>query len=207
MRILTVFLILGLVTCFHTGFTQAKYGINAGIGISTLSEPDFPSGFESRDFYDAAPSILAGFFGTYEFSHNFGLHTELNYERRGANYKFIGGDFTIRFNYLSLPLQLKYTVKELIAIKLGPQINYALSKSSDGLTDLVLDSYEDFDIGINLGISYDIFDHWALGVRYYHGLRPLTSFPVLDDEDPAFDFDKEYARNRNWLFGIQYYIN
>ena len=203
MRILPTFLFLGLIIHSYTGFTQARYGVNAGIGISTLSEPDLPS----SNFYDAAPSIMAGLFGVHELSHNLALYAELNYERRGADYNFATSDFTIRFNYISLPLQLQYTVKDLIGIRLGPQLNYALSKSSDGLGDSELDNYDDFDIGINLGVSCNIFERWALSARYYHGLRPLTEILLLDENDPAINFDTEYARNRHCLFGIQYYIH
>ena len=207
MRILPTFLFLGLILHPYAGCTQARYGVNAGIGISTLSEPDFPAGLSSTNLYDAAPSVMAGLFGAYELSRHLGLHAELNYERRGADYNFATSDFTLRFNYISLPLQLQYTVKELIGIRLGPQLNYALSKSSDELGDFELDNYDDFDIGINLGVSYNIFERWALSARYYHGLRPLTDILILDENDPIADFDTGYARNRHWLFGIQYYIH
>ena len=206
MRLFLFPTILVLLTSFQPGFSQLRYGIHAGIGINNMSDiNDPPEPFES-DYYEAAMSYLFGMFGEFQLSEKFDLYTELNYERRGANVAvFDQGE--IRFNYLSLPLQLQYSLQNDISFKLGPQFNYLVSGISDFLPDSEVDEvYDDFDIGINFGISYPIIEKIRVAARYYHGLKPLDTLLFTEDaNDPGEEF--EFGRHRHWAIGVQYYLH
>ncbi len=206
MKLTPALLAIFMIVAVSSGYAQLQYGVHAGIGLSNMTDPDLPTPDFPDNYHEAAPGFLAGTFGEYELSDRLGLYTEVNFERRGADYELGVDDFTIRFNYITVPVQVNYSFLDKFGIRLGPQINYALSKSSDEAADLFLDAYEDFDIGINLGASYNIFKQLALDLRYYHGLRNLNRFLFVDEEFNSSN-EIEYAQNRNWGVGLRYYLN
>ena len=198
--------LLALLAGLQPGYGQLKYGIHAGIGMSNMSDINDPPPALDVDFYDAAFSFFAGVFGEVELSGKFALFSELNYERRGADYVAFESDHTVRFHYLSIPLQVQYSFQNDINVKLGPQLNYAVSIDSDRVSNAFLDEiYDDFDIGINLGVAYPIWEKLAVAARYYHGLTSLETF--LYAETAEFSEEIDLAKNRHWAIGLQYYLH
>ncbi len=92
-----------------------------------------------------------------------------------------------KVNYLNLPIMLKYNLYSGFNLEFGPQFGYLLSKKTSTTSDITYDGNtlksgvknEDtktddltrLDIGINVGLSYQLEYGLFLSARYNYGLN------------------------------------
>ncbi|MFM8743718.1 MAG: porin family protein [Cytophagales bacterium] len=87
------------------------------------------------------------------------------------------------YNYLSLPVMLRYNASENISIQAGPQLGFLLSAtSSAGSQSIdVKDQLNGIDFGGAFGLGFD-FGSFNAGARYYLGLSNiLKNVPTGSD--------------------------
>lgn len=80
-------------------------------------------------------------------------------------------DIKYQFNYVSLPVMLRYNITENFNLQAGPQLGFLMSaKVSDGDNSIdIKDGFKGIDFGAGFGAGVD-FGKFNAGIRYYLGL-------------------------------------
>lgn len=183
-----IFLLLAFAGTFAAANAQTKIGLKGGLNVADWGGKD-------ADNVDARIGFHIGGFANFGLGNKFSIQPELLYSTQGGKVEQAGSDVKIRFNYINIPVMLKYELIEGLNAELGPQLGFAVSqKSKTG--DVTVDrkkDYKGFDFGLGLGASYDIpASPVGIGLRYIWGLTTLNE----NDDIKAF--------NRVFQVGITY---
>ncbi len=184
-----VLLVLLSVLSFHNKAQEIYYGPKIGINISSLSFSGNDAAVLKQNSGMKLSTHLGGFV---EFVINdfFAVQPELLYSVKGARFKTdTDADYKSAFvlEYISLPIMVKYFVKERIAIEAGPQIAYLLRaenvetsglfSSNLGNEAVAINLYNEMkplDLGVALGVGYITKSGFYLGARYEYGILDIA---------------------------------
>jgi hypothetical protein len=91
-------------------------------------------------------------------------------------------DIKYQFNYISLPVMLRYNITEQFNIQAGPQLGFLMSaKVSDGDNSVDIKEFaKGTDFGAAFGVGGD-FGKFNAGARYYLGLSNIAEDAQGDD--------------------------
>jgi len=167
------FTIVGLV-----GFTCSFYAQNFNIG------PKVGANFSSLSGVDGGKSKTGYYFGAFAeigFSGKFSIQPEVLYTAQGGKYDVVSiPDGTIEQNvensYVSVPVMFKYKLIGGLAVEFGPKFDF-LTKSDTKFRKLKIDSkdsYQSFNFGLGLGLSYKLPLGLMIDARYNFGLSKLN---------------------------------
>lgn len=162
------------VLCFSAGASaQMKWdwGVKAGLNLSDLTK---------WSEYDFKPSIYAGLFAELYINDFIGIQPELIYSRQGAYHK--DGDFKLwyRYNYLNIPILAKLYLMDNLSLDLGPQFGFLLNAKhkakgfAEGNGKCDIEGTKDFDVSFAMGLSYTLWEHYDVSVRYNLGLTKVN---------------------------------
>lgn len=149
-----------LVLLSSTAMAQVKIGLKAGVMLSgtALIEPD-----TLENLSDTKVSYLLGGFMTIPINSKFSIQPELLYANKGSE--------NFYNHYVNLPIMLQYELIDRLSIEAGPEIGYLLaSYSGSSFGNTRRHDFEDFDISINVGVSYALLDRLNIGLRYNMGI-------------------------------------
>ncbi|MEM7550545.1 MAG: porin family protein [Bacteroidota bacterium] len=189
---------------------QVRLGVKGGANLSFLIyDPDIT--------FDNRPSIgfHLGGFAHFQVANRFGVQTEVLYTTLGgrAEGEFTQNGVTIQqevtdnFNYIAIPIMIKYTSPSGFTAEVGPSINFlikaeeTIEESSGGQnlsTDIDLDEIirgTDFMLGFGLG--YELPSGLSFNGRF--------SFSLSDIFDTDSDFvspDAPELRNAVFQLGV-----
>lgn len=152
------------------GFTQAQ--ISGGIkgGLNFANQEYSSDGFSISP--DARTAIHVGVFAVINFSDNLGLQPELLYSSKGSEFDFGGATATAKYNYLDVPILVRYSINEMISFHAGPQISLLMSAEDDDGNDLK-DGVTGTDFGLSFGGQVDLPMGLVGGLRYNLGLSNI----------------------------------
>ncbi|MDY8135770.1 porin family protein [Aquimarina sp. 2201CG5-10] len=169
-------LIAGLI---NTQAQEARYGIRAGINISSISSDDIP-----EDLEDNRIGVVVGFLAEFALTEKLGIQPELQYSSQGNK------DDNLRVNYLQLPVVLKYNFTDIFNVQLGPQAGIKIWEYENN------ENYNTFDFAVVGGIGVNITDNFFVDARYALGLSN-----VFDDEGLPTSID---GNSRNIQISVGY---
>lgn len=169
-KIIIVLIFFNLITT--STFGQLKGGLKGGVNLTdiiiTNGEDYFgESAFQTRASYH---------FGSYvqnTFSQHFGYQIEMLFSNKGYTLKTDSLSTNVSLNYLNWPILLFY--------KLGNKLHFDAGIEL-GLLVTGEDLYQNFDLGIDVGVEYDISNKIMLGLRYNHGLPVKMNVESYDLE-------------------------
>ena len=130
------------------------------------------------------PTIHAGGYVTVMLGERFGVQPEVLYSGQGAK----NGSYVNKFNYITVPVLLRYNFTDLFSIHAGPQIGVLMSAKADlgsGEED-VKDQLKSTDIGIAAGLGIDLPMGLNFGFRFVKGMTNI----IKEDDDVKY---KNYA--------------
>ncbi|KIX22094.1 hypothetical protein SY27_05360 [Flavobacterium sp. 316] len=156
---------LVIVLLLVTGITNAqtlKIGIKAGINYANLTDTSIKT--------DAITSYHAGLLAEIRISESFAFQPELLYSTQGASYKNAVDEFKNELGYISVPLLAKIGLSKSLALEVGPQASFLLSKKDE----FDLNDYNSFDFGVNGGLRLRITDNLFAQARYTLGLTEIS---------------------------------
>lgn len=186
-----IFLLLAFAGTFAAANAQTKIGLKGGLNVADW-------GGEDADAVDAKIGFHVGGFANFKVSQKFSIQPELVYSTQGGKVDEPGDDAKIRFNYINIPVMLKYELVKGLDAQFGPQFGFAVTRKfkRGDVTRDVNDDYKGFDFGLGLGASYQ-FPATPVGIdaRYVFGLSRL------DDNGDAKIF------NRVFQLGITYVLH
>lgn len=119
-------------------FSQISWGFKGGVNISTLG--DFNSGNEPQ------LRLHAGFYYQQRIEQQYGVSAELHFSMQGARAANISRRY-LAYNYLNLPILIKFYNINDIYFEIGPQFGYLLYATlhEDGQPISVTDNVRRFD--------------------------------------------------------------
>ena len=166
-----MFSVLLFASSFTIVFSQKvsgglRLGMNIANQTSTLNGLSFSA--------DSKIGLMAGAYLTIMTSDKFGIQPELVYSQYGSSATINGRSASNNFNYLSLPVIIRYNVAEKLNLHAGPQLGMLLSATqTSGASSMdLIDQANGFDFGVALGLGVDLGD-FNLGARYYAGLSNI----------------------------------
>ncbi len=167
--ILSSVLIAFFATC--TFAQGVSFGVKGGLNISNVNAS---GGAITLNTKSLAGFHLGGYM-TAMLTSNLGIQPELLYSTQGDVYDVLGLSFTTNFNYITIPLLLRYNANDMISFHAGPQFGLLTSAnvSSGSTTTDVKDQYNGTDFGLAFGGTVDLPMKINLTVRYCLGLSDV----------------------------------
>ncbi len=156
------------VLTMTTSFAQASFGAKAGGNLASVIGDD-------TDGLDGRISFHFGGVANISISEIFALQPELVFSSQGYKVDFAGEDFSIRLNYINIPIMADITVAEGFSLQAGPQfgINISSKVEFDGDTE-DLDDIETLDIGVGAGAQYKMENGLFFQARYVFGFSEIA---------------------------------
>jgi len=199
------------VSIFLLNFSLSAQDIKFGVvGGANLSNVDY-----SFDFPNKKPRISyhIGVFTEIPLSPKFNFKPEIVYTSIGYVYKTNASDYEyfrlnpvipddysfkniIKYNYLVIPLNIRWNLGEKFCLNFGPQIGFLLNtvykfkgSSSTPFEDERTRYSGDFklDYGATLGVGYKINENLEIGLRYYRGLKNLYDNSFIGGDTKVYN--------------------
>lgn len=167
--------------------SPVRFGVKAGLNISTLTENDFNS---KAGFY-------GGLFANIPVAQDFSFQPEVLYNGMGAKIKGTN-DIKVNLDYISVPLMLQYNALPNLYVEAGPQFSFLINSKlkADSNSVDAKDLFKGFDFGIGLGAGYYFTDNIGITARYVAGLTDVAK------DRPDLSEDK--AKNGVFQVGLAY---
>lgn len=148
------------------------------------------------------------------------------------NYEYNKETFSQRpkLYYLNIPVLLKYKVFEKVNLDFGPQFGILLSAKSKWIYDdfnypseyesiivdllrrgeytflgesvIVKKGMKRFDLGLHIGMSYELNEKLFIQFRYIHGVSTIDEYSTIGD-----DYKSWRLKNRVFQLSVGYRIN
>jgi len=186
---LTVLVVLGMtVTIAQTdsNTTTFRWGPTAGVNFSGVTGDDV-------DNVNSRTGIRVGAVASIGISEVFSVQPEIVYSMRGWK----DGEFTIKVDYVDVPILADFEVYDGLSLQGGPIIGFNISGEVEGGGNTSdLDNIESVGYGFVVGAQYEFSMGLFLNARYDMGLNDVFS----GDIDIT-------AKNCALAFSMGYYIN
>ena len=173
---------------FYEGYAQTSLGIKVGTSASTVYTKNDASGTPyETNIKGPIAGFYIGVFKSIDLVSKIGFRPELILSRKGFKSEMPNlpnKSTTARFYYLNLPLLLSYKPTVKLSLLAGPEFGYLLKSSGKNVNR---EEYEDFDsrkksdIGIAMGLNYNLSPAMAVALRYSHGFTRLSPYKGLID--------------------------
>ena len=177
---------------------EVKFGTKVGLNLSNFTG--------DLDDSDSKIGFNIGAFAEISLSDKFIFQPELLFSSQGAKFEESDNNFsseeTLKFNYLNMPLMIKFAASDKFALEFGPQLGFLLSAKSkfeetfDGETFSeevdIKDSVKSIDFGLNFGASFDVSENIMIGARYNLGLSDIIDSEDFKVQNAVFSFSVGY---------------
>ena len=201
-----LFLGLGLVAgTFAFAQTSPTFGLKAGVNVSSISDDGF-------DDTKSKVGFNGGLFLNAPLSEQFSIQPDVLYSQLGAktDYTFAGTTFEneLKLDYITVPVMFQFRATPSFYLEAGPEFGFLVSAknkatvsnnngSASDTGELDKDDFNSFNMGLGLGLGYDITPNFGINARYVAGFSDVTK-PA---SDPSTD-----AKNRNNNFQAGVYF-
>jgi hypothetical protein len=144
------------------------FGIKGGLNVS-----NFIGDVKDNTF---RTSVHVGIFSEIMISEKFSLQPEVLYSGQGYSGQTDPGFSRSKYDYVNIPVLGKIYVAERISVEAGPQIGFLLSaKRKTELDKVNIPNQKTVDLGLNIGLAYDLKNKIFFQTRYNIGLSNINS--------------------------------
>ncbi|SMO39828.1 porin family protein [Solitalea koreensis] len=169
------------VALFVGGVASAQkleFGIKGGVNFTSASDIKFSDNL-STSFKNTSGNVTGWHLGVYS---EIGVsiltfQPELLFAEKGFKSDQENGTVTVKYNYLDIPILVKFNPIPLVSIFSGPQVSIKLSDKISGPSDITsqinLNNLKDGDWGIVAGAGVKLSKLQIQG-RYIWGLNDVT---------------------------------
>jgi hypothetical protein len=193
------FAILFLLFINYSGYSQVNFGVKSGINIAT-----------TKDIITFPKNRMGWYMGglaKIPISKKFFLEPELIYSSKGYRYIDLSDGETVamRLNYLTVPILLGYEIDHKTKVVLGTELGYLLKATNyfnKENFDATSNFPQKFDIGINIGLAYNITKSLGSEIRYSYGFKNLYQTDIMGNRRSEFK-----GANRVFQIGVYYLLN
>ena len=204
MKKITIALVCMLLTA-GAAMAQKQFTFGPKIGV------DYTHFWGKNAYHGGQLNYQAGLFMEYRFTSSFSIAPEVVFAAQGGKYEvkdyndgdgYFDAKFTENVNYINIPVMFKYYVTPALSIDLGPQLGINVYskytvESKDKLlnikeTEDQKDDTKTIDVGVGLGLTYNIAKDVFVQGRYTLGLTEV------------FDKSWDTGKNGNAQIAIGY---
>ena len=204
MKKITIALVCMLLTA-GAAMAQKQFTFGPKIGV------DYTHFWGKNAYHGGQLNYQAGVFMEYRFTNRFSIAPEVVFAAQGGKYEvkdyndgdgYFDAKFTENVNYINIPVMFKYYVTPALSIDLGPQLGinvyskYTVESKDKNLNiNETLDQKDDtktIDVGVGLGLTYNIAKDVFVQGRYTLGLTEV------------FDKSWDTGKNGNAQIAIGY---
>ena len=204
MKKITIALMCMLLTA-GAAMAQKQFTFGPKIGV------DYTHFWGKNAYHGGQLNYQAGLFMEYRFTSRFSIAPEVVFAAQGGKYDvkdyndgdgFFDAKFTENVNYINIPVMFKYYVTPALSIDLGPQLGinvyskYTVESKDKHLnikeTEDQKDDTKTIDVGVGLGLTYNITNDVFVQGRYTLGLTDV------------FDKSWDTGKNGNAQIAIGY---
>ena len=204
MKKITIALVCMLLTA-GAAMAQKQFTFGPKIGV------DYTHFWGKNAYHGGQLNYQAGLFMEYRFTSRFSIAPEVVFAAQGGKYEvkdyndgdgYFDAKFTENVNYINIPVMFKYYVTPALSIDLGPQLGinvyskYTVESKDKHLnikeTEDQKDDTKTIDVGVGLGLTYNIAKDVFVQGRYTLGLTEV------------FDKSWDTGKNGNAQIAIGY---
>ncbi len=204
MKKITIALMCMLLTA-GAAMAQKQFTFGPKIGV------DYTHFWGKNAYHGGQLNYQAGLFMEYRFTSRFSIAPEVVFAAQGGKYEvkdyndgdgYFDAKFTENVNYINIPVMFKYYVTPALSIDLGPQLGinvyskYTVESKDKHLnikeTEDQKDDTKTIDVGVGLGLTYNITNDVFVQGRYTLGLTDV------------FDKSWDTGKNGNAQIAIGY---
>ena len=204
MKKITIALVCMLLTA-GAAMAQKQFTFGPKVGV------DYTHFWGKNAYHGGQLNYQAGLFMEYRFTSRFSIAPEVVFAAQGGKYEvkdyndgdgYFDAKFTENVNYINIPVMFKYYVTPALSIDLGPQLGinvyskYTVESKDKHLnikeTEDQKDDTKTIDVGVGLGLTYNIAKDVFVQGRYTLGLTEV------------FDKSWDTGKNGNAQIAIGY---
>jgi hypothetical protein len=168
-----ILLVCGFLLISQTGLLLSQERVPyvyAGVHKSSITSSDPETSWKDPIGFQAGVGIPVVFFGD-----ALSIRAEINGSLQGAKWEDYGYSGRTDLWYVNVPLTLRYRFKMGLFAEAGVQPGYLLTAKDkyEGETEDYTEFLNRFDIGIPLGIGYELSKNLAVGIRAVPGITTL----------------------------------
>lgn len=201
-----------------------QFGVKAGINVSSIS----------KDGYEDAKSkvgFAGGVFANIPVSEMFSIQPEVMYSQMGSKVTnsysgtVLGNNFTskssatLNLDYVTVPLMLQFRATPAFYVEAGPEFGFLVSaKTKDASTTVVngstttttsesgdvKDYFSGFNMGVGLGLGYDITPNFGISARYVAGFTDINKKDSNTNGNTSLQNDGNKNRNNTFQGGVYF---
>ena len=194
-------LFLGLSIAASSLVFSQQFGIKGGMNVSSISDDGYDDTKSKVGYY-------GGIFVNIPASESFSIQPEVIYNNLGSEVKnsatIPGTTYNynrkLNLNYLTVPVMFQYKATPQFYLEAGPEFGFLVSaksttttNNSSSTTELKKDDFNNFNLGMGLGLGFDITKNVGVNARYVAGFSDVTK----PSSDPSTD-----AKNKNNTFQV-----
>lgn len=115
------------------------------------------------------------------------------------------GDETLKLNYVTTPILIKFKLNEKLNFKIGPQVGYLFSnkyKSDSDFTSSRKLSGKKLDFGVNAGLGYSVNSKVGLSLNIYNGFGKVEKIECFGCSDNS----EANSKNRYASLSVYYVL-
>lgn len=144
---------------------DTHYGIKAGANFAELW------GADALPESDRKVGYSLGLYASYKISKVWKFQAEAIWSLQGEKSKESG---RYKISYINIPMMFKWSSKRFYT-EMGPQLGIlTINTTSSVPENLRLENFETFDISLNAGVGYELFEDWSVGLRYIQGMTNIV---------------------------------
>lgn len=193
-RVISVVFLLILLLASKNAYSQSNFGITTGLNLTGIHLDRFSNG--SND----PTNILryhAGIYVEIPLGNRFAIEPRLLYSLKGWHFKSFtasedGGSMNL--HYIDFQLLGKYLALKKTSCFVGFEVGRRMKtvrKPSLG-NFLFADRYEKLNLGLILGMEYELIPRLNLNLKYIYGIRHLDEFTLTDFQGNEGEVIKDF---------------
>lgn len=174
--------------------SDISYGIKAGLNVSSIVG-------DATDNLNMKTGIHAGGFVEFGINEHFSIQPEVIFSTQGAKYERdsdldgTNEDICDRLNYINIPILAKIDVLDGLSAQIGPQLGIlasAKTKLGDNDSTDIKDDLKSTDIGLAIGLGYEIEEGVTFDARYNMGITDIAKSDAIDQRNSTIQFSVGY---------------
>jgi hypothetical protein len=180
-----IFLATSCLVFLFSSFGQFRVGLKGGVNFSDIIVSNTGDLFTDESF-GTRVSFHLGSYMSNSITDQLSWQLEVLFSNKGYSHRVNDQTFNVSLNYLNWPLLLLYQPTRTVEFEIGSEFGYLITGE---------DIVNSFDLGIDLGLKFNITKKINAGIRYCYGLP----FKFQMDESDSNDYDPTY---QNTVFQI-----
>ena len=170
-NIITSLLLIAAISTASYGQAGCSAGIKGGLNFASIDHES------ASEIYDTRTGYNVGAFVNIKIQ-RIGIQPELMFSSQGSTLD-LSSETIHKFNYLNIPVVLKFYPVDFLSLQAGPQFGFLTSAKEvvDNISQDIKTIYKDSDLSLILGIGLELPFGLNIDGRYNVGISDINDDP------------------------------